>query len=201
MQHTKLTGQAYIDHWVNRIAKGPQEAGLEKNGDDTWNFIKGFLSDFQPRTILEFGCSWGRMLRRIHAYFPKAKLYGVDLSPVALEGLKSSWPDTSLPTLFNQSEPPRHIRVDMIFTCTVIQHITDPDVLARVFDGFRAILRPGGKIVMFENVNWGKGKGGIHMSELSASEYMGLWPELYWEDCGSFMHGIEKHELMIGTRE
>jgi len=197
---TKLSGQAYIDHWKTRIAKGPHEAGVEQNGDDTWNFIAPFLEGFQPRSILEFGCAWGRMLRRIHGHFPKARLFGVDLSPVALEGLKATWPDDRIPTLYNQNEPPIDIRVDMIFTCTVIQHITDLDILGKVFDGFRTILRPGGKLVMFENVNWGKGQGGKHMSELNAAEYMALWPELEWRDCGTFMHGVEAHELMIGSK-
>jgi SAM-dependent methyltransferase len=196
----KLKGQAYIKHWEDRIARGPHEAGTEENADFTWSFIQGHLADCDPGSVLEYGCAYGRMLRRIRARWPKARLFGVDLSQVALDGLKATWPDKPIPVLFNRNTPPPNVRVDMIFTCTVIQHITDPDILRKVFAGFRRILNPGGKLVMYENVTWGKGQGGAHMSELSAQEYMDLWPELDWRDCGTLTHGLERHELLIGRK-
>ena len=197
----KLTGEAYIEHWVRRISQGPEEAGTERNGDDTWSHVRDFILPFEPGSILEFGCSWGRMLRRIHSEWPKARLYGVDLCQTALEGLKKSWPDDLPPKLYHRSTPPTDIRVDMIFTCTVIQHITDPDVLAKVFEGFKKILKPGGKLVMFENITFERGGGGAHMIHFGENDYTALWPELRWKLCPRFIHRYDLHGLMIGMRE
>ena len=196
----KLSGQAYLDHWKTRMAKGPLEAGTEKNADDTWNFVSGFLPEDEPRSILEFGCGYGRMLRRLRDRWPKARLYGVDLSAEALDHLKANW-ERRPPILFNQDSPPTHIRVDMIFTCTVLQHVTDDAVLGRIGEGFRAILRPGGLMVLFENVSHGPGQGGAHMREFAAADYMALCPELKWRECGIFVHRLEAHSLMVGRKD
>lgn len=196
----KLTGQEYIDHWNKRISKGPHEAGLEKNGDDTWAFVMKHFS-FNPRSVLEYGCSWGRMLRRIHAQWPKAKIYGVDLCETAIEGLKASWPDKNLPTLWVRNTPPDGIKTDMIFTCTVIQHITDLAILKQVFDGFKKILKPGGKLVMFENITFEKGGGGAHMLHFGIKDYTDLWTDLVWQTGPTFLHGTNLHALLIGTRK
>ncbi len=195
----KFTGQAYIDHWTTRMARGPREAGTERNADEVWDFITGWLEKDEPRSILEFGCAYGRMLRRIQARWPKAKLYGVDLSKAALDHLEANWQGNS-PRLFNQSSPPLHLRVDMIFTCTVLQHVTDDEILAKIANGFGRILKPGAILVLFENVTYAGGGGGAHMRHFGPRDYMGLWPELAWEDRGAFMHGFEAHELMIGRK-
>jgi SAM-dependent methyltransferase len=196
----KLTGQDYIDHWKTRMAKGPLEAGTEKNADDTWRFIAGFVERDEPKSILEFGCGYGRMLRRLRNRWPKARLYGVDLSAEALEHMKANWQGRP-PMLFNQDSPPMHIRVDLIFTCTVLQHVTDDGTLGRIAEGFRAILRPGGSMVLFENVSHRTGEGGAHMREFAAADYMALWPELKWRECGILVHRLEAHSLMIGRKE
>ena len=195
----KLTGQDYIDHWTARMAKGAIEAGTEENAADVWKFIAPHVANLNPASILEQGCAYGRMMRHLRAQWPKAKLHGVDLSQAALDGLKADWKGRP-PTLYCQGEPPRDIRVDLVFTCTVLQHCTDEEVLARIVEGFEEILRPGGAIILFENVNWAKGKGGAHMNEFGPEQYMGLWPDLEWQDCGTFLHGVEGHQLMIGKK-
>jgi len=198
----KLTGQAYIDHWKTRIARGPHEAGTIENGNDTWQFITQRLPpSIAPKSALEFGCAYGRMLRHLREQWPEADLYGVDLCRGALDHLAKNWHlPGGPPRLFNQNVPPTGIEVDLIFTCTVLQHVTDRENLQAIADGFRAILNPNGYLILFENVNWGKGQGGSHMNELTADEYMNLWPELQWRDCGALYHRQEAHELLIGKR-
>jgi len=200
----KLTGEAYIGHWTARMAKGAIEAGTEENAADLWKFIAPHVANLNPASILEQGCAYGRMMRHLRAQWPKAKLYGVDLSQAALDGLKADWKGRP-PTLYCQGEPPRDIRVDMIFTCTVLQHVTDDAVLARIIEGFEEILNPGGSLVLFENVSYAEGGGGAHMRHSGPADYMDLWPRLKWEDCGSFvhqnpLHGSQVHQLMIGSK-
>lgn len=196
----KLTGEQYINHWTKRMAKGPLEAGTESNAEEIWNFIRPHLVGFTPQSVLEQGCAYGRMLRRIQREWPKATLYGADVCREALEHLRQNWLG-DMPIVYNQSTPPR-LKVDMIFTCTVLQHITDDDVLQKVADGFREALNPGGRLVLYENIQWAHGGGGAHMRHFGPQDYMNFWPELVWKDCGTLAHAHDgqRHELMIGTK-
>ena len=196
----KLTGKQYIEHWQTRMARGPLAAGTLENGNDIWQFIRGFLpKKFMPESVLEYGCAYGRMLRQIHKEWPDARLYGVDLSKEALMHLVQNWQGPPV-QIFNQHIPPDEIETDMIFTCTVLQHVTDDGILRSIVKGFGKILKQNGLLVLFENVNWRPGQGGAHMREFAARDYMNLWPDLDWRDCGIFMHGAEAHELMIGKK-
>jgi SAM-dependent methyltransferase len=197
----KLTGIEYVDHWRKRMSRGPLEAGTVENGNDTWAFIEPFLPEyFEPKTILEYGCAYGRMMRHLNMCWPDAQLYGVDLSREALDHLIQHWPYLPPPNLFNQNIPPTDIKVDLIFTCTVLQHVTDDAVLKAIVKGFRKILNPGGLMILFENINWVPGQAGAHMREFSASDYMALWPELAWTLSGEFVHQNERHALLIGKK-
>src|SRR5207245_911730 len=46
--------------------------------------VEGVSGTRQPR-ILDVACGTGRFLKQLHAALPKAKLYGVDLSPYYVE--------------------------------------------------------------------------------------------------------------------
>ncbi len=197
----KLTGPDYINHWRNRMKRSPLEAGTEQNADEVWAFIHPFVKDLKPETILEYGCAYGRMLRRLHREWPGARLLGVDLSKEALDYQRTHWEFGEPPTTFNQSTPPLNVRVDLVFTCTVLQHITDDAVLRKVAEGLEAIINPGGHLILFENITYAKGGGGRHMRHFGPWDYMDLWPELEWKDCGTFMHGKEAHEVMIGEKK
>lgn len=194
----KLIGTAYIEHWNKRISKGPIEAGTIENGNDTWEFIRPHVCELTPASILEYGCAYGRMLRHVQDQWPQARLYGVDLCKAALDHLAANW-EGKPPVLFHRATPPPRLKVDLIYTNTVLQHVTDPDILQKIVDGFRAMLNPDGHLVLFENVTYANGGGGAHMVHLGPDGYTGLWPEFDWKDCGRFMHGAEVHELMIGS--
>lgn len=192
----KLAGAAYVDYWQTRIAKGSDQVsfngvGADKQGDEIWEFIQSHIADLRPRSILDFGCGYGRMMRRMHALWPNAKLHGVDLCREALDSVT----DCGKPKLYTRI--PKGLRVDLVFDCLALQHITDDTVFIEVVESFRALLTNSGRLVLFDNVSQ---PGASHVRDMSAKDYMDLWPELQWQDCGVLTLGLQAHALMIGAK-
>ena len=78
----KLQGEAYINHWVARISKGPYEAGDEQNGEDTWRYVREHLADFDPLSVLEFGCASGWLSLEMARH--GARVEGIDIAESAI---------------------------------------------------------------------------------------------------------------------
>ncbi len=200
----KLTGAAYIHYWEQRMAKGPEEAsfdgrGADEQGAQIWVHLEPDLAGLKPASVLEFGCGWGRMLGRMRALWPEAHLHGVDLCARALVDIHRRWRDLGLPNLLLGGEGflAWGGRVDVVFTCLALQHVTDDQVLYQTATKFRQILNPGGRLVMLENVSC---PGADHVRDMLPHGYMLLWPELAWRDTKVLTLNGQDHALMIGTR-
>lgn len=198
----KLTGQAYIDYWRRRMAKGPDEAGFNgrdavAQGDAIWEFIRPHIAGFSPRSVFEFGCGYGRMLRKLYSLWQTAAFSGADLSGTALGATLETWPDPAFPPLLcvGSSLPGP---VDLIFTCLALQHVTDDEMFSGVVEDFRKNLRPGGHLVLFENVCK---HGADHLRDMSSQSYMDLWPELEWIKYDQLLIlNLQVHALLIGRK-
>jgi trans-aconitate methyltransferase len=197
----KLAGQAYLDCWRTRMAQGADQAGFngqdaDRQGNEIWKFIEPWISGMKPRTVVDFGCGYGRMLRKMRILWPKSNLYGIDVCKEAIASINENWREPGYPKVFVQSQIPQNIRADLIFDCMVMQHITDDGILGDVVESFKTALRPGGSIVLFENI---AETGAKHMRDMPAENYMALFPELKWIEYSILMLGFQAHALMIGT--
>lgn len=196
----KLTGTAYLDYWRTRMAKGADQASFngrdaDLQGEQIWAFIGPKLSELKPRSVLDFGCGYGRMLKRIAGIWPEANLHGVDLCSEALESLSRDWPAAKPPKL--STSIPARLRVDLIFSCLALQHVTDDALLADIVNRFWAALNPSGVLVLFENVSC---PGADHVRDSSAQDYELLWPDLKWTQMGTLVLGFQGHALMAGRK-
>ncbi len=138
------------------------------------------------------------MLRKLHNLWPKAKLYGVEICQAALNSMAqdANWFACGKPKL--SSRIPKGLTVDLVFSCLALQHVTDESVFLETVESFRALLAAGGHLVLFENVAQ---PGADHVRDMTARDYMALWPELMWTDHGVLMLGYQGHALMIGRRQ
>lgn len=204
----KLEGEAYLNYWKERIARGPEQVGfggstldeVEAQGDLYWSMIRRALSGVKGTSdwkhILEFGSGWGRMLKRARKVWPEANLYGVDLCPTAV---KESWVDSKT-TLHVGTELPAPLfdKMDLAFTCTVLQHVTDPGKMIEACVSLYQSLRQGGTLVLFENVEPVKAE---HVLGVPAQVYMDQFPSIEWqEEFPIVKYKDERHAVMVGRK-
>ncbi len=194
----KLAGQAYIDYWRTRMARGPEEASFDgrdadRQGEAIWEFIEPCIKRLRPDTILDFGCGYGRMMRRLRALWPAAELHGVDLCQEALSSIQQDWRDSEQPKL--STSIPDRLSVDLIFDCMALQHITDEITFENAVMDFHR-LNLGGVLVLFENISQPRAE---HVRDMNAGSYMDLWPGLTWTNTGILRLKGQAHALMIGV--
>ncbi|MFA5387964.1 MAG: class I SAM-dependent methyltransferase [Candidatus Paceibacterota bacterium] len=164
----KLQKKAYIDYWRQRMAKGPLQAGTEEQAEEIWKKIKGQFEGIDPHAILEFGCGYGRMTKRLRRVFPDAHITCQDLSQDAVDAVDALGLD-NVKTICGHKMLVPVTPVDLIFTCQVLQHVTDDDIFNKIMKGFEKALAAGGTILLFENCHETEAD---HMSDRPAESYV-----------------------------
>lgn len=201
---SKLTGEAYLNYWRDRIARGPEQVGhggstpeeVEAQGDLYFGQIKRAVGTHKVQSVLEFGSGWGRMLKRARGAWPEAQLVGVELCPTAANG---SWLDSRTRIVCGSQVPPDvENSVNLAFTCTVLQHITDAPALQVAVLGIERALRKGGLLVLLENVELTKAN---HVLGWPAQLYMELFRNIDWqEEFPIVKYKDERHAVMTGKK-
>lgn len=100
--------------------------------------------------VLDIACGTGRFLRQLHGLAPKARLYGVDLSPPYIDqarALLSDIPDLTLLADNAESLPFRAELFDVV-TSVFLFHELPKDVRRRVAREAFRVLVPGGTFVV-----------------------------------------------------
>jgi SAM-dependent methyltransferase len=112
--------------------------------------IRSVNSSFR---MLDYGCGIGTFLRLMSAQ-TKATLMGCDISSGMLQEAKRTWPDTLRPPEFHPQEGERtklpDDHVDLITVSAVLHHVPPGD-RPSVYREIHRILRPGGRVVVFEH--------------------------------------------------
>ncbi|MEL7035584.1 MAG: methyltransferase domain-containing protein [Cyanobacteria bacterium J06592_8] len=120
--------------------------------------IKSQFSTVAPREIrvLDVACGTGRTLKSIRATFPKASLYGIDLSPAYLRKANQLLCEIpgELPQLV-QGNAEKMPYVDNYFhgiTSVFMFHELPPEARQNVIDDCFRVLTPGGTFVICDSI-------------------------------------------------
>jgi len=147
---------------------------------------------------LDFGCGWGRWTKFL-AEATGCHTTGVDIAPAHIEAADHS-EHTSLvlqdgplaPLPFDDHS------LDLIFTCTVLQHQVLPDILAHTLKEFERVLKDSGKLLMFEATANLPPKKHIHFRTLEDYQKLLPWARL---DAGwKYVIRGEEHSILVGNR-
>ncbi len=79
------------------------------------------MSETKPASILDFGCGSGRGLPYLKQYFPRAELWGYDVSPSSLKVASKRMPEARLIVDWSDVAD-KHF--DAIIAANVFHHIT-----------------------------------------------------------------------------
>jgi len=105
----------------------------------------------EPAAVLDFGCGIGASLPHLHAAFPGATLTGLDVSHKSLAIAESRFPGIATLVPYDGAAVPLPDgSQDLIFSACVFHHV-DAEEHIRLFAELLRLLRPGGRLVIFEH--------------------------------------------------
>jgi SAM-dependent methyltransferase len=124
--------------------------------------LNRFIRDsFAPRAeLMHAGCGGGEVDTDVVAY---AKVTAVDISPNAVaryRALHGNRAECSVADIFQLSE--FRSRFDGVYNLGVMEHFSE-DQLRRIFKEFNAVLKPGGRVVLFWPPVYGLSVIALHM--------------------------------------
>ena len=100
--------------------------------------------------ILDFGCGVGGSIPHLREHFPKANLFGADVSGESLELARQAHPDVTYSQITTDRINLPDACVDVAMAACVYHHIP-PAERARWTAELRRVLRPGGCLFLFEH--------------------------------------------------
>ena len=110
----------------------------------------------RDRLVLDFGCGVGRFSAPIARHLGR-RVIGIDVSPTNLEAARQACRGLPFQGMLVQAGEPLALpleadSVDVLWTCTVLQHIPDQS-FDRTITELRRVLRPGALVVLIENTH------------------------------------------------
>lgn len=140
--------------WTHKYAKyagkerhvvGRMGAPLKEFTSDTKNIKDCFSLVMEPgKSVIDFGCGIGRFVDLLENYFDS--YIGVDL----VKKISDKKAFYSLEDFLSKD-----VKVDAIFTCVVLQHITDDDYVDFLIKKFSECLASGGHVYINEQMGDG----------------------------------------------
>ena len=147
--HQELSGstdEQFLERMVNSY---PQ-----RFDESYWNFFSAHVKSRLPEqpVVIDVGCGPGLFLRDVGERFPKATLYGYDLTPAMVEYANNATytgakPVTTIHNIATTPIPLADHSVHLV-AITATLHVLD-DPLA-VLAEFRRLLAPGGSLLLYD---------------------------------------------------
>lgn len=128
------------EYWNTRYERG----GINLACPHVWKHIMNKI-ETGKENVLDIGCGVGLGLRLINLLHPEKKLYGVDISELAVERVNKYLPNAILEC---EKVPPLNYDDDFfdIIICTeFLEHITDPVFALKEI---KRVLKPEGKVLI-----------------------------------------------------
>ncbi len=105
----------------------------------------------EPHDVLDFGCGIGASLPWLSQAFPNARLTALDVSQKSIDIAATRFPDLATMLRYDgEVVPLAPASQDLIFSACVFHHI-DHGAHVALFARLHALLRPGGRLVVFEH--------------------------------------------------
>ena len=116
---------------------------------EDWFHVRDLVECWAPTHMLDYGCGVGRMVP--HLMSVAQRYTGMDISPYALAHAKAGFGNSDV-EFSDAAELSKTASdtFDLIWTCTVLQHVVDPEEVTDLLSQFRRVLRPGGHLLITE---------------------------------------------------
>jgi len=128
-------GSTYERSWMQQRLFDPVHAAV----------LHQAASRFKPASVLDIGCGSGRLLRKVHAYWPEARLSGVDPAHKMLEVARQLTPEAHFSIGSGEALPLEDASVDLALSTISFHHWRDQAAGVREV---ARVLRPGGSFLL-----------------------------------------------------
>lgn len=198
-----------IKYWETRYKNmsGIQTVGgrginIEKYNRTNKAFLDIIQSLLEGKTItncLDFGCGIGRWqpyLTTISKFY-----YGCDIIKNVIEECKIKYDPSisSFDVITNNKIPFNNIKFDLIWTCVVLQHVVNEDLLKSYVSQFKDRLNTGGIIFITENIY--KASNNNYLCFRGREEYELLFKEFNLKMVKTYDFDTkEPHGIFIGLK-
>ncbi|GHO58524.1 MULTISPECIES: class I SAM-dependent methyltransferase [Ktedonobacter] len=128
-------GSTYERSWMQQRLFDPVHTAV----------LQQAASHFQPANVLDIGCGSGRLLRKVHAYWPETHLLGVDPAQKMLEVARKLTPEAHFYRGSGEALPLEDASVDLALSTISFHHWRDQAAGVREV---ARVLRPGGYFLL-----------------------------------------------------
>ncbi len=174
------------DGWLSRKSARMYDVGVEFLFLGTADVMRRMAippvvdatRDLPAPRVLDVACGTGRFLKQLHQALPRARLWGLDLSPWYIQRARevlADIPDVSLIADNAESMPLKDASFDVV-TSIYLFHELPAAVRRRVVSEAFRVLAPGGRFVLVDSVQLGDRSG----FEWSITNFPALYHEPYY---------------------
>jgi len=128
-------GSTYERSWMQQRLFDPVHTAV----------LQQAASHLQPTNVLDIGCGSGRLLRKVHAYWPETHLLGVDPAQKMLEVARKLTPEAHFYRGSGEALPLEDASVDLALSTISFHHWRDQAAGVREV---ARVLRPGGYFLL-----------------------------------------------------
>ena len=203
------------EYWVDRYGRMEAErvvgnvswnADKYKKENDEWESkIRPFLDKIKidgQSSLLDFGCGIGRWIPMLGEYC--THYYGTDIMESAIDRamkVKSKNEFSFFGEIEDEKIPNIAPKYNTIYTCVVLQHVVDDNVLREYVKQFYDLLDDDGHALIVENVSKNKDKNYIKFRDKEF--YITLFEKTGFKlvEKESFISTSEEHCIMLFKKE
>jgi len=107
--------------------------------------IKKISGDLRPLRILDIGSNGGNLTAKIAKFYPKAKIFGIDIYDKAVKYAQKKYPGVHFQTADAQRLPFRNESFDLIFCLETLEHIVSP---SKALKEIKKCLKKDGRAII-----------------------------------------------------
>lgn len=144
---------AVYDNGLAIFSAGFMGKNLDDIGQSIANYVKHRFPDFDPKMILDCGCTVGHNTMAWAQTYPQAQVHGIDVSAALVRFAHGRAEDLGVPVHYRQMNATQlayaDASFDVVFTSMFLHELSLKDIRAFFAEALR-VLRPGGLLINME---------------------------------------------------
>lgn len=141
---------------------------------NAYSLLEELMEQEEIKTIADFGCGNGGLMRKIKENFPSVEIWGYDLAPSNVKDALSKGSDVTLKDFVIESD----LKYSEVVICTeVLEHLVDPDAF------LKKLLDNGVKYVIASSPNYETPTDHeeYHLWVFQGNSYADMFTEVGWD--------------------